>query len=303
MKESMLNQFRLSMQEKKLGIYGVNVYQKGKGEISHQWRVSNRLNLYSASKTFTSLAIGICSDKRLLNISDSVLSFFPEYNSQAAENSEKITIRDLLHMSSGKKGFNFKIVNDAVRTEDWAKLFFLDEVVFKPGSEFFYSNSCSYMLSRVVEKVSGLKLRDFLIPHVFNPFGIFNPQWDSCTRGHSLGAAGLHLNTKEFSLLGVTLLNKGIYNDQRIISEEYIKLATTDVIYNAISEDDDGTKKFGYHLWLCSPEGAYRANGMYSRLCVVLPEKEAVVTVTAHEEHNKNGILLAIYQDIIPYLD
>lgn len=150
MKESILNQFRLTAQEKGLGIYGIKVYQKGKGEISHFWRAQDKVCLYSASKTFTSIAIGICQDQGLLKITDTVLSFFLEYKDIATSNSENIQIRDLLHMASGKKEFYFAGDEERMRVNDWAKLFFSDPMKGEEGAEFFYSNACTYMLSRIV---------------------------------------------------------------------------------------------------------------------------------------------------------
>ncbi|MFL0247128.1 serine hydrolase domain-containing protein [Candidatus Clostridium stratigraminis] len=305
MKESMLNQFRLTVLEKGYGVYGINVYQEGKGEISYQWRSDDKVCLYSGSKTFTSLAIGICQDEGLLKLSDTVLSFFPEYKAIASEYSDNIRIRDLLHMSSGKKVFYFSGEVEEMRTNDWAKLFFLDPMKCEAGAEFFYSNACTYMLSRIVEKVSGISLRDFLIPHLFTPLGIFNPQWHTCPGGHTLGANELYLTNKEFSKLGLVFLNGGVYEGKRIVSEAYIKAATTDIISNAAAGHDpgEGTKGYGYQLWLCSYKGAYRADGMYGQFCIVFPDKKAVVTVTSHEENNANDILRAIYKDIIPYLE
>lgn len=305
MRESILNQFRLTVLEKGYGVYGINVYQEGHGEISYQWRSDDKVCLYSGSKTFTSLAIGICQDEGLLKVSDTVLSFFPEYKDIATEHSDNITIRDLLHMSSGKKVFYFSGAEDEMRTNDWVKLFFLDPMKCEGGSEFFYSNACTYMLSRIVEKVSSVTLRDFLIPRLFTPLGIFNPQWHTCPGGHTLGATELYLTNKEFSKLGLVLLNGGVYDGKRIVSEAYIKAATTDIINNADAGHDpgEGTKGYGYQLWLCSYEGAYRADGMYGQYCIVFPDKKAVVTVTSHEENNANDILRAIYKDIIPYLE
>src|SRR5690349_17972086 len=126
MKESILNQFRLTVLEKRLGVYGINVHQKGQNDLSYQWRSSNKVCLYSSSKTFTSVGIGICQDEGLLKLSDTVLSFFPEYKAIATEGSGTITIRDLLHMSSGKKVFYFSGDEEKMKTNDWAKLFFSD---------------------------------------------------------------------------------------------------------------------------------------------------------------------------------
>ena len=113
------------------------------------------------------------------------------------------------------------------------------------------------------------------------------------------------MTNKEFSKLGVVLLDGGKYNDKQIVSEGYIKASITDIIstLNCGFEDSESNKGYGYQLWLCSYPGVYRADGMYGQFSIVFPDKEAVITVTSHEENNANDILRAIYKDIIPYLD
>jgi CubicO group peptidase (beta-lactamase class C family) len=305
MRESILNQFRLTILERKLGVYGIDVFQKGHGSVQCHLRSNDKVCLYSGSKTFTSLAVGMCADEGRLSLTDTVLSFFPEYKKCASEHSEEITIRDLLHMSSGKKVFYFSCDEERMKTQDWAELFFEDPMICKAGTEFFYSNACTYMLSRVIEKVSGVTLRDYLVPRLFTPLGIFNPQWHTCPGGHTLGATELFLTIGEYALLGQVLLNGGTFKDKRIVSHEFIKSATTDIIDNSIlgSDDLEGTAGYGYQLWKCSYAGAYRADGMYGQFCIVFPDKDAVITITAHEDRNSRDIIGAVYNDIIPYLE
>ena len=303
MNDAILNRFRLTVMEQGLGLYGITIYQEGEGVLSHRWRSDDSECLYSGSKTFTSLAIGICRDDGRLSLTDRVLDFFPEYRSIAVEGSDKATIRDLLHMASGKGAFMFSVDERTQLEVDWAELFFKEPQVGEPGAKFYYSNACTYMLSRIVEKVSGVLLRDYLVPRLFTPLGIHNPQWHTCPKGHTLGATALYLKTAEYARLGMVLLNSGIYEDRRIVSKEYLTEAVNDIIATKDwSQDAECMAGYGYQLWQCAPEGVFRADGMYGQFCIVVPDKGAVVTVTAHEERNQNDILRAVYHDIFPEL-
>lgn len=208
-------------------------------------------------------------------------------------------------MSSGKKVFYFSGDEEKMKTNDWAFLFFTDPVLTKPGTESYYANSCTYMLSRIVERVSGCTLRNYLVPRLFNPLGIFNPQWHTCPGGHTLGATGLYLTIDDFAGLGRVFLDNGVYGDARIVSEKFIKESVADVISTEKCGFNDSENKcgYGYQLWLCSHKGAYRADGKYGQFCIVFPDREAVVTVTSHEEFRQNDILRTIYEDITPYLE
>lgn len=303
MDKSILNQFRLTVNEKNLGVYGIVLHKEGQEEISHRWRADDKVCLYSGSKTFTSVGVGICRDEGGLKLEDKVLDYFPEYRAVASAGSEEITLRDLLHMASGKHVFWASADEEVRRNTDWAELFFKEPMDSKPGCHFFYSNACTYMLGRVIEKVSGLKSRDYLVPRLFEPLGIYNPQWHTCPGGHTLAASELFLTTGEFSRLGLMLLNNGIYEGKLIVSEEYVTLLHEDIIPNrGHFDDEESAQGYGYQVWRCTAPGVYRADGMYGQFSIVVPDKKAVITITSHNESCANDIVRAVESDIIPQL-
>ncbi len=203
----LLDDFKRSVIEKNLGVYGICVYQSGRTLEQLRFRSNDRENLCSASKTFVSVGIGIAESEGLFHLSDSVLKFFPEYSEIAYPGSENITIKNLLQMSSGHR----LAKDDQNLTIDRAELFFMREIVKKPGSNFDYEDLCTYMLGRIVEKVSGLTMLEYLKPRLFEPLEIIHPQWHTCPHGHTACSGGLYLTTEEFSRLGITLMQHGVY--------------------------------------------------------------------------------------------
>lgn len=304
MDKSILNQFRMTVAEKKLGLYGIKIEKRNGESINHYWRADEAVCLYSAAKTFTSLAIGLCIEDVQLTVKDKVIDFFPEYKGIASKGSEKITVLDLLRMTSGKEEFWFGQDEQTMMAADWAELFFKVPVTQKIGSYFYYSNACTYMLGRIAEKITGKTVRDFLMPRLFVPLEIFNPQWHTCPGGHTIAASGLYLKLDEFSRLGMMLLNGGVYKGKRVINEEYIRQMIHDTIDSKRVDpaNPENASGYGYQLWRCGMDGAYRADGKYGQLCVVIPSKETVITVTAHEEKSKPDILRAVFEDIVGQL-
>ena len=73
------------------------------------------------------------------------------------------------------------------------------------------------MLGRVVEKVSGLTMREYLMTRLFDKLEIWNPQW-GVPQG-TFCASGLYLTTEELSRLGIMLLQNGVYKDEEIVSQ------------------------------------------------------------------------------------
>lgn len=294
----LLTDFRLAVLERNLGVYGVHVYQSGKTLGEHRFRSDDRENLYSGSKTFASVGVGIAEGEGRFQLSDYVLDFFPELQHMAYPGSEKITVQHLLQMSSGHMFEDF----DRYKSGDLAKLFFGMEMKAEAGSSFYYENLCTYMLGRVVEKVSGQTMLDYLKPRLFDMLEIGNPQWNSCPYEHTFCASGLYLTTEEFSRIGIMLLQNGVYKGRQIVSADYVNRMHSEWVDTSSHEDEEGRGGYGYQVWKCTPPNTYRADGMYGQFCVVLDDYDAVITATSHNEVGAKEILRAMWSQILPQL-
>ena len=99
LRQAVFDRIRLSNLEQNLGLYGIHLYCNGE-EAAFQFRSDDRVNLHSASKTFLSVAVGICLDERRLALSDRALSYFPEFAEDASAGSEKITPVSYTHLKA-----------------------------------------------------------------------------------------------------------------------------------------------------------------------------------------------------------
>ncbi|WDV48119.1 serine hydrolase [Clostridiaceae bacterium M8S5] len=293
-----LTDFRLTVLEQNLGVYGIHVYQNDRVIAEHRFRSNDRENLYSASKTFVAVAVGIAEFEGLLSSDDYALNFFPEFRDVASNGAEYIKIRHLLIMTSGHMEENYSKYNDM----DRAKLFFSTEVKADPGTWFYYEDLCSYVLGRIIEKLSGVNLLEYLKPRLFDKLEIVNPQWHNCQMGYTACSGGLFLTTEEFSRLGILLLYGGRYNNNQILSSEYVDEMYTNCIDTSFKLDSESQQGYGYQVWKCTLPNTYRADGMYGQYCVILKDYNAVVTITGHYEEYGKDVLRAIWKEIVPYL-
>ena len=255
----MLADFRLTVREKNLGVYGVLVHQNNKLIAQHNFRAQDRVHVFSVSKAFTSMAVGIAQKEGLLKLDDSALSYFPEFKEMACAGSEKITIKNLLNMTSGHMSVGFTTIEaEQDQKQDWAELFFKEPMRKQPGGEesFAYENACTYILGRIIQKTSGLHLRDYMLPRFFEPMAIDFPNWHTCPKGYNIAAFGLFLTTEEISRLGLLMLNDGVYNEKQIVPKEYLEKAKNDTV-QAIWSDPEGSYGYGYQLWKCSIPNTY----------------------------------------------
>ncbi len=295
---ALLTGFRQRNAERNLGVYGIHLHREGHEPLEHRFRGDDTVEVYSASKTFVAVAVGIAQAEGLLGLDDPVVGFFP--GAPHTDGAELMTVRHLLQMTSGTSS----AWHTPVRGEepDLLGAFLTAELVTPPGERFAYTNACSYVLGRIVHAVSGQDLRDYLVPRLFDPFGIGNPQWLRCPQGYSLGAVGLQLRTSELARLGRLLLQEGRWQDDQLVPAGFVAAMHTDVVQPEGFPDPESTVGYGYQVWRCTVDDAWRADGKYGQFSVVLPRRRAVVTVTAHHEGVANDILRAVWEELLPLL-
>lgn len=236
--------------------------------------------LWSLSKSFTSTAVGLAVAEGKLKLDDKVIDFFPEEApAEPSENLKAMTVRDLLTMSTGHTS------EPSLRSsEHWRKTFLAHPVEKQPGTHFMYDTPATYMLSAIVQKVTGEKVVDYLQPRLFDPLGIEKPRWDESPEGVSLGGYGLFLKTEDIAKFGQLYLQKGEWNGKQIVPAEWIAQATSKQVENAKDsasvETSDWAQGYGFQFWRCRHD-AFRGDGKDGQFCIVLPEKNAVVVMTA----------------------
>ena len=233
--------------------------------------------LYSLSKSFTSTAIGIAVDEGLISLDDPVISFFPEdAPAEPGENLKAMRIRDLLRMNTGQQWEP----RDIREGQNWAKGFLAAEVQFKPGTHFVYNSSATYMLSAIIQKVSGMTLLEYLKPRLFEPLGIENPSWETDPEGINTGGWGLSITTEDISRFGQLYLQKGRWNGKQLVSEAWVDEATKLQSSNGSNPESDWDQGYGYQFWRCR-HNLYRGDGAFGQFCIVMPEQDAVLAITS----------------------
>ena len=273
---------------KPLGLLGVKV-NRGE-ELIGEWLLEGecRRNIYSATKSFTSCAVGFAVQEGLLSLEEKLTEAFagdmPEHIS---ENLEKATVRDLLTMCLGQEeSFLMAEQRPALIEDDRVKLCFQIPFVHAPGSHFMYSNVGPYLAGILVQRRCGCDLRSYLTPRLFSHLGIKRPTWEEDPMGNSFGAGGLFLTLTELHKFGLFCLNEGRWNGKQLLRAEWIRE----------SARQQGAGPYSYLFWR-GEYNSFRADGKYSQLSIILPEQNAVVTTVA-ECRQGDAFLHAIYEHI-----
>ena len=265
------------------------------------FRAEDAHTLYSASKTFTSLAVGIAIDENLLRLDDRVMTFFPDKRTnKVSDNMAAMTVRDLLMMAAGiKPDWTMRDLED----KDWIKVWLAKPCDEKPGTHFQYDSMCTFMLSAIVQRVTGRTLLDYLNQKLFGPMHITQVDWEMSPDGINTGGWGLRVQAETMAKLGLLLMNKGQWEGRQLVSEAYLEEACSPLIYYKDRKETDaptdGNQGYGYQIWRCKWPGAIRADGAFGQYSVVVPEEQLVVVILGMIP-NGHPELACIWNQLMP---
>lgn len=274
--------------------------------ISEGWWSPYRKELkhvmFSVSKSFTSIGVGIAIAENKLKLTDKVVSFFPQsLPDTLGTYMKEMTVQDLLKMSAG---MNTDPLFHARGSTDWPKSFMSSPVENKPGTVFKYNNMATFMLSAIVQKATGEKLLDYLKPRLFEPLGIQHFTWDETREGYTFGAIGLRIGSEDMAKFGQMLLQKGKWNGKQIIPQSWVEEATAFQIKsndpgNTLPKElNDWEQGYGYQFWM-GRHNTYRADGLGGQFIIVLPEKDAVVVLTSAAINTQEELNM-VWDNLLP---
>ena len=285
-----LEPFVEAIETQRLKVEALIVYQKHRGGACYQWVRKGRRNVFSVSKSVVSIAVGMAIDEGKLRLSDKVTQVFPREKPNPRWDS--LTLEHLLTMNMGHGEYSRpRNVKEALSYE----------LIQDPGISFCYDNTCTFLASAMLTKVTGQKLRDYLLDRLFRPLGIALPEWEETDDGYTKGWTGLALTTSEMAVFGRFLLQRGNWDGKQLVSAAWIDAATRAQVPTRPDQNKpDYDLGYGYHFWICR-HGAFRCDGKNGQYIVVFPGLDAVVAINSDDEREK-PILWAVWDHILPRL-
>lgn len=239
------------------------------------YTTDDKQQLFSMSKSFTSVAFGMLYDDGLIKPDDTLLSVFPEYEKYITDERVKsVTFRYLLSMTGGH---DHCLMNEMYQTDGAIRYFFAAPLVNDPGTTFMYSTAGTFMVAAAVERITGRSLVDFLDDRLFRPLGIEKPEWETL-EGICRGGVGLFLPSTAVRKFASMLFNRGEYCGKRIVSAEYIDMASSKQTSNDGNGTPDWCAGYGFQMWRNARDG-FRCDGAYGQLCAILPNRKMYFTL------------------------
>lgn len=234
------------------------------------YRLDRPALVYSASKTFTSLAIGFLVDEGRLALDDDAAAVLDEPGGGG------ITVRHLLTMNTGHSAAQLAALDD-----DWGALL-ATAPEQAPGTHFAYNSPATFTLSRIVTAVTGERLTAYLRPRLLDPLGIAE-RFMTPVGGVDMGASGFHLTVEDLARTATMLGAGGVFDGVQVVPAWYVeqlsqpwsRTAEFDGPVSEAGEVNDWALGYGYQVWR-GREG-FRLDGAAGQFALVLPERDLVI--------------------------
>ncbi|MFB9269012.1 serine hydrolase domain-containing protein [Bradyrhizobium erythrophlei] len=228
----------------------------GQPEGPREFTATTVHDMRSASKSVTSLLVGIAIDRKLIaGVDEPVVKFFPEHQSVKSPGWDTITLRHLLTMSSGIKWDETLPWNDPNNDEPHLAFdadpigYVLGKPIVAPPDTFWtYNGGGTDLLGNILERVSGKPLEAFAREALLQPLGITDLEWKTYKNGKIAAAAGLLLRPRDAAKIGQLVLNRGQWNGRQIVSAEWIAQSIIPR-FQAVGYFG-GTLFYGYQWWM-----------------------------------------------------
>lgn len=290
------------LEMKGIPMHGLVVLRGGKVAFEAYWKPFDgeyMHRMYSSSKSFVAVAIGILAGEGRMSLDDRVIDFFPEYlDAGVHPYTQMTTVRDLLSM---RTPFT---TGDYANYSDWTEAFFRMEASHYPGMVFRYDTIASVMLGIIVKRVTGEEFLAYLRPRLFEPAGMSPDIWAIQTPcGHDWAGSGVMCTTRDLARFAQVVMQGGVYEGRQLIPSEFARAATSKISDNVVASPwPERSFGYGYQFWLA--RHGFVLSGMGSQVAVCVPEADLVVATTADSQSlvSANSDIYQAVWDMLPKL-
>lgn len=241
--------------------------------------------MYSVSKSFVAVAIGLAEEEGLLNLDDPMVKYLPEYiNENTNDKFKNMTIREMLMMETSQEGqVNWFTSGCSDRTE----VYFRTPGRRVSGTTFLYDSSGSYILNVIVEKLTGKPFLEYLKDRFLLQCGFGADSYClKCPGGHSFGDSGVMCTSRDLLTFARFVMNGGTFDGVRYMNEAFLNEATK----KQVSNDHSGivnynTFGYGYQIWK-APNDGFAFVGMGDQFAICDREKDFIFIINSDNQGN-----------------
>jgi CubicO group peptidase (beta-lactamase class C family) len=297
-------------------VESIIVYSQGEKKFENYYNGFNKDSLHliqSQTKSIVSLLTGIAIDKGYIKSENELVSkYFPDHFKNEDSLKSTVTIRDLLTMSAGFEWEEMVPMNDPgndninmFNSGNWLQYALSRQMAKKPFTEFKYNSGCPMIVAGILEKATGMKLDKFAFKYLFEPLNIKKFKWQKDSTGFCHSGGGLFLRPIDMLKIGMVVMNSGKWENQKLISDDWIKKATTSYLPTSFD-----ISTYGYFWWIREMNTGggkltkvVSAEGAGGQKLFIFPEYKLIVAITERNYNTPQVGTLLLKESILPVLE
>ena len=291
-----------SEKENGLNIDSIFIEQKDQKDIIF-YKEESLHELRSCAKLLVAMAVGIAIEKKMFNLDTLIYPAIKNVvNIKNKDNLEKIkkwTIRNLLtHTTGYEEQMMSERYIENIDKNDLLNYALNYDIPYKVGERFAYNNVEPFIISVFFQEQFGINLRDFINENIFLKLNIKEFEWENYGK-YCPGATGLYLKHSDFHKIGELLLNDGLYNNEKVVSENWIKeICKMQLETPSIYKKDRVLPKLGvgYYTFI-SRDGYIFIVGSNGQYIIVNKDKNLLISILSNEKKMK--LVTEILRDLL----
>lgn len=274
--------------------------------------VEKSTNLWSVTKSFTSALVGfLMDDGKVDSPQQKMAQLMPDYPEFG-----DITLHHTLTMTTGLSWVEEgPLWVQWILSDDWVAHALARGKKWNPGEKFFYSSANSHFLNALFYHRTGRYPGEVAKERLFEPLGIpfevedvevtynsweeyITPLYQSWRRDPmniETASFSLYLRARDMAKFGYLYINKGHWEGQDILSEEWVELSTKDHVTDVYSR-----YSYGYQWYLTKINGhpSFLASGYGGQIIGVVPSLDLVVVIKYEAENPVHPVSGTAHDDM-----
>lgn len=248
-----------------------------------QFNSKTRFQSWSMAKSITNALVGLMVKEGIMDITKPVN--LPQWQNDERKH---ITLKDLMQMQSGLQwnedyGNRSDVTLMLYNEPDFARYTYTRPLEFPVGSKWLYSSGSTNIISYLIRKAinNDADYYAFAKSRLFDKIGMTSALFEVDASGTQVGSSYLYATARDYARFGLLYLQDGIFNEERILPEGWVKYSTT--------PGSDNKGDYGALFWLnrakyypSAPEDMFSCNGHEGQHIFIIPSKELVVVVLGY---------------------
>jgi CubicO group peptidase (beta-lactamase class C family) len=284
------------------GVSALLVMRHGKPVMERYWNGYDKDTLHdlrSATKSITSLLVGVAIDEHALGgVDDTLAQWLSADYPGAPVLSRGLVLENLLTMQSGLECNDWDLTSAGneeymYEAQDWVAFYLNLASAHAPGAATVYCTGNPVTLGHVLKNATHQSVVTYAQSHLFGPLGITSAQWNTYDNGTQTDTGGhMHMRPRDMARIGQFALQRGLWNGTQLVSSAWIDASTAK--HGAF--DASPANGYGY-LWWHSADTwhgttvqSFYANGAGGQFIFVTPALDLVAVMTGENYHDDDGV-------------